>query len=269
MGSELIEFSNEQKAVIKSQFFPQGTSNAEMQYNMQVAKDLGLSPILKEIYFVERKSQVNGQWVTKVEPLAGKNAFMKLAHNSGQFNGLKVECMVKDVPTLENRQWINKSDLVAIATVHRKDMEEPFVVEVAYNEYVQRKRDGTPTKFWAEKSQTMLKKVAVSQALKEAFSVSGIYTEEEINIDHQEEKPTEHTQIENKPKVNPMDIQEDVAEAEVEEVEVITVKTINAFYGQLSPEKQALSSGVFASHPDWRGYDVGGLDMILSDLKAL
>ena len=42
-------------------------------------------------------------------------------------------------------------------------------VEVAIQEYIQRKGDGTPNRFWAEKPGTMIQKVAMGQAFRLAY----------------------------------------------------------------------------------------------------
>ena len=89
-GGDLISFSKEQIELIKKQFFPAGANDLEFEYCMGVAKNLGLDPILKQIYFVPRRANVNGSWVEKIEPLAGRDAFLSLAHRSGKFGGIEV-----------------------------------------------------------------------------------------------------------------------------------------------------------------------------------
>ena len=176
----LIDFTDEEKKIIRSQFFPPSATSQDMQYCMSVAKELGLNPILKEIHFVERKAKINGQWVTKIEPMPGRNAWYKLAHNSGKFAGIESEAHIEDVPVFENGVWTVKPDLVATATVYRKDTDHPFKVKVAFHEYAQKTKDGDLTQFWKTKPETMLIKVAEVQALKKAFMVSGVYDESEI-----------------------------------------------------------------------------------------
>lgn len=175
-----IDFDMEQKRIIMNQFFPKGTTDGEMQYCMNVSKTLGLNPLLNEIYFVERSQQVNGQWIKKISPMAGKNAWLKLAHAHEEFDGIESEAVIKKVPKLVNGEWQEVNELVGIARVYRTDMNRPIVAEVLYSEYVQTKKDGTPTQFWAEKPHTMIKKVAESQALRMAFNVSGLYDESEL-----------------------------------------------------------------------------------------
>jgi len=54
---------------------------------------------------------------------------------------------------------------------------------VYYNEYVQRTKEGRPTKFWADKPYTMIKKVAMAQGFRLCFSdeLGGMpYTADEL-----------------------------------------------------------------------------------------
>jgi len=183
----LIAFTTEEKNVIIRQFFPEGTSEAEQRFCMNVATSLGLNPILKEIYFVKRSSKVSNVWIDKIEPLVGRDAFLKIAHSSGKFAGMETTTELKPTYKLVNGEWEEKKDLVATCKVYRTDTDRPFIVEVAYNEYVQKTKEGVTTKFWKEKGPTMLKKVAESQALRKAFSISGVYAEDELPIIEVEE----------------------------------------------------------------------------------
>lgn len=81
---------------------------------------------------------------------------------------------------MENGKWVVKPELVAECTVWRRDSSKPFTGQVAYSEYCQKTADGKPTKFWAEKPETMLKKVAESQVLRKAFNIHGVFSPEEM-----------------------------------------------------------------------------------------
>ncbi len=174
MDKYLEEYTPEEKKIIRKQFFPPNASDVDMMYCMNVAKQLGLNPILKEIYFIERKVQVNGKWVSKIEPMLGRNSYLTIAHRSGQFDGIESDVRIEKVPKRRpTGEWVYEDELVAEAKVYRKDMSHPIKVKVAYSEYVQRKKDGTITQFWQKMPLTMLAKVAESQALRKAFNIRG------------------------------------------------------------------------------------------------
>ena len=175
-----IDFDAEQMAVIESQFFPAGASKAEMQYCFAVSKELGMNPLLREIQYVPRRQKIGDKWVNKIEPMVGRDGFLSIAHKTNQIAGIETTASIKDIPQLENGIWMVKPQLVAECIVWRKDSSKPFTAQVAYNEYCQKTADGTPTKIWAEKPVTMLKKVAESQALRKAFNIHGVYCPEEM-----------------------------------------------------------------------------------------
>lgn len=176
-----IDFTKEQLAVIEKQFFPAGASQTEQQYCFSVARELGLNPITREIHFVPRRQKVGEKWVTKVEPMVGRDGFLSIAHRSGQLAGIETSVSIRDVPQLVNGAWEYRPDLVAECTVWRKDSDKPFTVQVAYSEYVQRNNEGQPTSFWNSKKITMISKVAESQTLRKAFNIHGVYSPEELD----------------------------------------------------------------------------------------
>lgn len=112
--------------------------------------------------------------------MVGRDGFLSIAHRTNQFAGIETSAGIREVPQLENGQWVIKQQLVAESTVWRKDSDKPVTVQVSYNEYCQRTAEGTPTRFWLEKPETMLKKVAESQALRKAFNIHGVYSPEEL-----------------------------------------------------------------------------------------
>lgn len=175
--------SQDEKKIIKAQFFPPNATDMDMIYCMKVAETFNLNPILKQIFFVERSANIDGRWITKIEPLAGRDSFLTLAHRSGKFAGIESECSIKQTAVLQDGKWVTKNELVATARVYRTDNDRPFCAEVEYSEYVQRTKDGSITKFWRDKPKTMLKKVAESQALRKAFDISGLYSVDEVGDD--------------------------------------------------------------------------------------
>lgn len=63
-----------------------------------------------------------------------------------------------------------------------KGRETPEYQSVSFDEYVGRKKDGTINGQWSKKPATMIRKVAVVQALREAFpdKFQGLYAQEEF-----------------------------------------------------------------------------------------
>lgn len=181
------DFTTEQMQTIQAHFFPAGATKSEQDFCFSVARELGLNPILREIHFVPRRQKVGDRWMSKTEPMVGRDGFLVIAHRSGQLAGIESTATIRDTPMLEGGRWTVKPQLVASCTVWRKDSTRPFTAEVSYGEYVQCTADGTPTKFWSEKPTTMLKKVAESQALRKAFNVCGVYAPEELGAGYEDD----------------------------------------------------------------------------------
>lgn len=142
----------------------------EVTIFLQIAKLNKLNPFKREIYLIKYRGQ-------PAHIVTGYETYLKRAERSNKYAGFRV--------WTEGRG----GELKACIEVRRKDWEKPLYHEVEYSEYVQRKRDGSLTRFWKEKPKTMLKKVVISQAFRFAFpdELAGMpYTSEEM--------PTEETE---------------------------------------------------------------------------
>lgn len=126
---------------------------------MYLAKAYKLDPLRHQIWAVKYG---NGP----ASIFTGRDGFLQIAHDSGQFDGMNSGVKTEG------------EDTIGWAEVYRKDMAHPFRVEVSMREY------NTGKRIWAEKPRTMIQKVAESQALRRAFSVSGLYAPEEIDVTH-------------------------------------------------------------------------------------
>jgi len=138
-----------------------------------------LNPFKREIYLIKYSPKDPATFVV------GYEVYLKRAERSDKWNGLESGTMAEG------------ENLKAWAKVYRKDWTAPLYHEVYLDEYIQYKDewlDGAktgnkiPTKFWASKPKTMLKKVAISQAFRMAFpdEFAGMpYTSEEMPVDHE------------------------------------------------------------------------------------
>ncbi len=139
-------------------------SAGEKNSYLQIAKAFNLNPFKREIHV----SKYNGQ----MSIITGYEVYIKRAERTGQLDGWSVE----------TKGSIEGKDLCAVVTIHRKDRSHPFIWEADYNEYVQKTKEGSVTKFW-QKAKTMIKKVAISQGFRLCFSdeLGGMpYTSDEV-----------------------------------------------------------------------------------------
>lgn len=121
-----------------------------------------LNPFLREVYLVKYGSK-------PATMITGKETFLKRAYRHPKYQGHKT--------------GISTDGKVAWAEVYVENYQTPIRCEVDYDEYVGKKSDGSVNRMWTEKPRTMLKKVALVQALREAFpeTFGGMYSQEEIN----------------------------------------------------------------------------------------
>lgn len=141
---------------------------------IEIAQAFGLNPFIREIYATKYGE---GQYA-KFSIIVGYEVYLKRAERSGQLAGWSATTTGS----------VEGKDLRGIVTIHRKDWNQPLIHEVYYSEYVQTTYDKStnsqrPNKMWSEKPFTMIKKVAIAQGFRMAFSVDlgGIpYTSDEM-----------------------------------------------------------------------------------------
>ncbi len=156
MTSELISYKSGSNAVelsakVVRQYLVCGkgaVTDEEVMRFIKMCEYQGLNPFLREAYLVKYGDKHPATIIT------GKETFVKRAVRNPKYAGHKV--------------GVSKDGQEAWAEVYKVDFEFPIRVEVDYDEYVGMK-DGKPNKMWSSKPKTMLKKVALCQALREAF----------------------------------------------------------------------------------------------------
>lgn len=149
------EFSASDIELIRNVAAPKCT-DSEFRLLLYQAKTYGLDPLLRQIWAVKYQES------KPASIFAGRDGFLTIAHRSGMFDGMESGTKTTD------------GKLYGWAKVYRKDMRVPFSVEVSAKEY----NRGMGT--WATHPETMIQKVAEAQALRRAFSISGIYSPEEM-----------------------------------------------------------------------------------------
>lgn len=149
------QWNEKEITLIKATCAPK-CNDEEFGLMMYLAKTYQLDPLAKQIWAVKYQES------RPASIFVGRDGLLAFAHRSGQFDGIETTISGEG----DNR--------IAKSTVHRKDMKVPFVVEVSMKEY--NKKQGN----WITMPDTMLKKVSQAQALRMAFNLSGVYSEEEM-----------------------------------------------------------------------------------------
>lgn len=155
-------------------------TDQEVMMFLSLCKFQKLNPFLREAYLIKYGNQ-------PATIVTGKDALAKRAMRNPNYAGQEAGVVVfnPEVGQLENRVGtivLEGEVLVGgWANVHVKGWEQPLMVTVSFEEYCQ-KKDGKPVSNWATKPATMIRKVALVQALREAFpeDLSGLYAAEEV-----------------------------------------------------------------------------------------
>lgn len=151
---------------------------------INLCKFNGLNPWLKEAYCIKYGNEP-ATIVTAKEALQ-KRAERHPAYD-GQQSGVITVNADGDLTYRTGSFFIGTYETIVggWAEVWRKDRAHSYRVEVSFDEYAGRKKDGTLNSQWAKKPATMIKKVALAQALREAFptDMGAMYIAEEQGID--------------------------------------------------------------------------------------
>jgi len=168
-------WSKEQIELIK-RTVAKGASDDELKLFLHLASRYDLDPFTRQIWFIKYGDDAH--------IFTGRDGFLHIAHRSGAFNGMQTTLREEPIG-FEIRYYNRKekkvevlkrpSQFVAVCTVYRKDMEQPFVCEVWESEY------STGQGLWPTKRRVMIQKVAEASTLRRAFDISGLYLPEEVS----------------------------------------------------------------------------------------
>jgi phage recombination protein Bet len=189
-------------------------TDQEYKFFVELCKVRKLNPFTKEVYLIKYDSKQPAQIVV------GKDAILKRAILNKNFNGRQQGIIVlRDEEVKELNGTFKLKDDVLVggwAKVYRKDWEHPVYITVSFDEAKQEKSVYKDSKFvgkelnnqWATKGATMIEKVALVRALREAFveDLGGMVDEDEVW--NKEEPRQSTTQIK---------VQKDVLDVEVVE----------------------------------------------------
>jgi len=178
---------------IKKYICPQAT-DAEAFSFLRLCQAQNLNPFLREAYLI-KYGNVDATIVV------GKDVFLKRAETVPEYKGFIAGIVLNTPEGIVKREGnfylSDEEDLVgAWAEVHRADRDTPIRIEVPISEYIQTNKEGKPNKSWSRMPSTMIRKVALVQAFREAFpnEFGGLYDGAEMPVDY-EKLPVEKITI--------------------------------------------------------------------------
>jgi phage recombination protein Bet len=165
---------------------PSKVTDEEVVMFLKLCQYQHLNPFLREAYCIKYGNE-------PATMVVGKGTYEKRAARNKAYEGFEAGVIVERDGKLDNRVGsliLDKETLVGgWAKVHVKGYSVPVESAVTFNEYVGRKSNGEVNGQWTKKPGTMIRKVALVQALREAFpeDMEGLpYAEEELNINGQQ-----------------------------------------------------------------------------------
>ena len=157
-------------------------SDQEVMMFLTLCRYQHLNPFLKEVYLIKYGN-------SPATIVTGKDLFTKRANRNAQYAGKLAGVIIRNLETgvvTEREGTFFTADTEELvggwAKVFIKGHDQPEYASVSFNEYAGRKADGSLNSQWASKPGTMIRKVAVVQALREAFpeDYEGMYAPEEV-----------------------------------------------------------------------------------------
>lgn len=166
---------------------------AEVVMFLNLCKYQRLNPFLREAYIIKYGSNQPATIVV------GKETFTKRAKRNPEYRGFQAGIITlnEEAGTIDYRTgtfYLPGEKVVGgWAKVFVQGWDSPVEAQVSFEEYVGKKKDGTINSQWAGKPATMIRKVALVQALREAFpeDFTGMYDSAEIGDATVEPLPSE------------------------------------------------------------------------------
>ena len=161
-------------------FICEKATDAECKIFLETCRAYRFNPFTREAYLIHYDNKNDDTPCTIV---LGKNCYLQMAERHPAYDGFEAGVIVLNESGVEYREgsivYEGEELLGGWARVYRKDRTRPSYDEVKFSEY------NTGKSLWAAKPVTMIRKVALVHALREAFpSTYGLtYDESEIGVE--------------------------------------------------------------------------------------
>lgn len=191
-GSQSVLFSRKEIETIR-RTVAKGATEDEFRMFMHLARTYGLDPFNKEIWFIK---------YDKENPviMTSRDGYLKIADRHPAYDGIvsdvvrKNDRFIRRIDGIEHEYGTDRGPIVgAYALVYRKDRKYPVYVFAPFEEY------NAGTKVWNQYPSAMILKCAESMALKRAFTVSGLVSREEMEVQLSDGQNNDNTTIDIEP----------------------------------------------------------------------
>ncbi len=176
MQSEIVVHSPlSGKLHLLKDMFSKDCSDQEFEIFIHACQRTGLDPFMKQIYPVSRWNADLKRNSMTIQ--TGIDGYRLIGERTGKY-----------APGREPSYTYNDNGHIISCTAYVKKMTpdgtwHEVAATTFYEEYVQRKKDGTPTRFWLNMAHNQLAKCSEALALRKAFpaEMSGLYTSDEMS----------------------------------------------------------------------------------------
>lgn len=187
-NSSVVEYeSNGEKIKLSPQiirnYLVSGGGNVtdqEVMMFLMLCKSQHLNPFMKEAYLIKYGN-------SPATMVTGKDVFTKRAKRNLNYKGKQAGIILQgangEIIEREGTFYLPEEKIVGgWAKVYINGYEQPEYAAVSFEEYAGRTKEGKLNNQWATKPATMIRKVALVQALREAFpeDFGELYSPEEI-----------------------------------------------------------------------------------------
>ena len=171
-----------------------GASDEELNMFLSLAATYNLNPFLKEIWCIKMGG--------RVVITTSRDGYLRIANRDPHFRGLVSDAVysgdkfTKTKDGVEHSYSANRGQIIgAYALVYRDDRDYPIYFFAPFRDY--NKKGST----WEQYPHAMIIKVAESMALKRAFAISGLSSQEEVETGSVKSNPPRDPQQERERKI--------------------------------------------------------------------